>query len=200
MTILCAFLSFVPSVVLPFAVCHSEPRLVPSSNFSHRLPFTCAILAIQRHSGSRLASDRCVRAVLRSSEALVEYDYEAQHTDELTIRVGDVVTDLAPTEPGLDAGTAAREGRRLPRQLRQGGSAISDGCGKVRGGPMILLSGEGRSKHLQTQPQNKNPAADFVHYFLSARIHNFLIKCLNFDLGGGGATWPGWRLAPWNRL
>ncbi|XP_043204310.1 SH3 domain-containing kinase-binding protein 1-like isoform X20 [Amphibalanus amphitrite] len=33
-------------------------------------------------------------------EALVEYDYEAQHTDELTIRVGDVVTDLAPTEPG----------------------------------------------------------------------------------------------------
>ena len=30
----------------------------------------------------------------------MEYDYEAQHTDELTIRVGDVVTDLAPTEPG----------------------------------------------------------------------------------------------------
>ncbi|XP_043204303.1 SH3 domain-containing kinase-binding protein 1-like isoform X14 [Amphibalanus amphitrite] len=37
---------------------------------------------------------------MSDKEALVEYDYEAQHTDELTIRVGDVVTDLAPTEPG----------------------------------------------------------------------------------------------------
>ncbi|XP_037082171.1 CD2-associated protein-like [Pollicipes pollicipes] len=33
-------------------------------------------------------------------EALVEYDYEAQHADELTIRVGDMVTELTPTEPG----------------------------------------------------------------------------------------------------
>ena len=48
----------------------------------------------------RLTSDRVPALCLPPSEALVEYDYEAQHTDELTIRVGDVVTDLAPTEPG----------------------------------------------------------------------------------------------------
>ena len=72
-------------------------------------PILCAVRPV--YSQFCVVSDQCkcvpilqyltaVSPVLYPSEALVEYDYEAQHTDELTIRVGDVVTDLTPTEPG----------------------------------------------------------------------------------------------------
>ena len=59
----------------------------------------------------------------------MEYDYEAQHTDELTIRVGDVVTDLAPTEPGWMRGKLNGKVGVFPDNFVKVGHALA--CSRV---------------------------------------------------------------------
>uniref|UniRef100_T1I2U6 SH3 domain-containing protein n=1 Tax=Rhodnius prolixus TaxID=13249 RepID=T1I2U6_RHOPR len=49
---------------------------------------------------------------LMFSEALVEFDYKAHEPDELTIKKGDIITDISFKTGGWWEGTLSRSGKR----------------------------------------------------------------------------------------
>lgn len=47
-----------------------------------------------------------------AAEALVEFDYKAHEPDELTIKKGDIITDISFKTGGWWEGTLSRSGKR----------------------------------------------------------------------------------------